>query len=1025
MDIDYSFMSLSSTLKMPADPAAEKKGGAVFGGTVTQLTTLEKNDLRIKGFRNVEIIEAIKRLQERSVSISYDALLQDLQQTSKPLKEDLYAKVESLLDRSAGILSKVELLQALIYRARSHHVPVLHGAMDDHYAALWPRIKCITSLVGKWPQQYRSEAAVILRMWPVLTVNGDIKVDFSSATDNFCQNNHWVGSCPQVLSYPTFFKLIKDIWFHAMESGDTGCLNRVTHLLIVFTQLISHDNYEFKGGSREKRHESAVQNQFTNGLKAVNDIGALAFFLVTHASLWNLKKEIVLQELIDRALESEVEHLTGSYCEWLEGSAAQTNSEEELIQAGKQIARKIKSQKVINVTKVIYFLEAIAEYIIKYSEKNIFPEQARAISHGSYCDKRTFQLLHSVLPPDHAYDEVIERIARGVNKIFTAPDYQHLFEGSPEYHSLQNRKKWKQVIDKVRKNNWDEKNAAARITIDATLQKVRAVRVIEQRLSRMVNQVVSVIADREDKRRALVKQQFHQAGFEPQIDPDDQSVYYPASYYSLRKQALFALKQCKHAVESVIGTTIPFCATYSQISQTLRCFRQLPIEESRYWQMSREYARNTLIPELVQDLSLSEPAITHQALQEKQKKFITCKCLSCTICDVDVYLCRCPTGIGRKLSEKLSRYKSKALYDNVEKNVKKYIGSDFCTADLDCHVPSETLKQLRSAKLPKDDPVFIDQLNDIIRKCSEGHEDDVSDVSADDDGEAASDSGDSIEWVYGSADSYGRGSWKYYSNDFDSQSSISSSSDDFRLNAHLTRNGTLCPKLHVLDLSAIASQVTRNIVFRIKKRMIEKSDDGATPWKAEAEGARAARHFYQTVGVPEFIVNSNNVAEWFVSHPSCKKKAVAVLGKYAEIKHLIDKETLEFRPRSFKEISCEVVYHDLDNFQEHLGKVRFHDKSPGLPLNESDNGRYLHRTFCLCCRINFGQHKELKEHLKIHQEKMEAAFAQIEKKNLAVRDDSMLLLPDSENNALADLQLRLHQQGLDVQLQELFKDLAV
>ena len=56
---------------------------------------------------------------------------------------------------------------------------------------------------------------------------------------------------------------------------------------------------------------------------------------------------------------------------------------------------------------------------------------------------------------------------------------------------------------------------------------------------------------------------------------------------------------------------------------------------------------------------------------------------------------------------------------------------------------------------------------------------------------------------------------------------------------------------------------------------------------------------------------------------------------------------------------------------------------------------------------------------------MEAAFAQIEKKNLAVRDDSMLLLPDSENNALADLQLRLHQQGLDVQLPELFKDLAV
>ena len=989
MDIDYSFMSLSSTLNMPPDPAAEKKEGAVFGGIVTQLTTLERNDLRIKGFRSVEIRAAIKRLQERSISISYDTLLQDLQQTSKSLKENMYAEFESMIDRAAGILSKVELVQALIRRG-SYYESILHRAMDDHYATLWPQRKCIASLVDKWPQQYRSEAAAILRMWPVLTINGDIKVDFSSATNDFCQSNHQVGSDPKVLSYPTFFKLIKDIWFHAMKSDDAGCLNRVTHLLIVFTQLISDNDYGSRDVSREKRHNFAVLNQFEKGLKAVSDVDALAFFLVTDSSLWDLKKEIVLQELIDRALESEVEHLAGSYCEWLEGSAAQTNSEEELTQAGKQIARKIQSQKVITVTKEIYLLEAIAEYMIKYCDKYFFPAQkTKAISHGSYCDKSTFQLLHPVLPPDHAYDEVIERIVRGLNKIFTAPDNQHLFVGTPEY------------------------------------QKVRAVRVIEQRLSRMVNQVVSVIADREDKRRALVKQQFHQAGFEPQIDPDDQSVYYPASYYSLRKQALFALKQCKHAVESVIGTTIPFCATYSQISQTLRCFRQLPIEESRYWQMSSEYAKNTLIPELVQDLSLSEPAITHQALQEKLKKFITCKCLSCTICDVDVYLCRCPTGIGRKLSEKLSRYKSKALYDNVKKNVKKYVESDFCTADLDCHVPPETLKQLRSAKLPKDDAVSIDQLNDIIRECSEVHEDDVSDVSTDDDGEAASDSGDSIEWVYGSADSYGSGSWMYYSNDFSSQSSIGSSSDYFKLNAHLTRNGTLCPKLHVLDLSATASKVTRNIVFRMKKEMIEKGADGATPWKAEAEGARAARDFYQTVGVPEFIINSNNVAEWFVSHPSCKKIAVEVLGEYAEIKHLIDKETLEFRPRSFKEISCEVVYHDLDNFQEHLGKVRFHDKSPGLPLNESDNGRYLHRTFCLCCRINFGQQKELKEHLKIHHEKMEATFAQIEKKNLTVRDDSMLLLPDSENNALADLQLRLHQQGLDVQLQELFKDLAV
>ena len=1016
MDIDYSFMSLSSTLKMPTDSALEKKQGEAFGGTVTQLTTLEKNDLLIKGFRNFEVKEAIKRLQERSVAISYDTILQDLQQTSESLREDLLAEVENILGRSAGILSKTELLQSLLERAEHRHQPALHRAMDDHYATLWPQKKCIDSLVGKWPRQYRSEAAVIVRMWPVLIINGDIKVDFSCATGDFCENSYREYSDKKVLSYPTFFKLIKDIWFNAMESGDTGCLNRVTHLLIVFIQLISDNDCEFNDSSREKRHESAIRDQFESGLKAVNDIGALAFFLVTHPRMWKLKKEIVLQELINRALVSEVENLAASYCEWLESSAAQNNSVEEVTQAGQKIARKVQSQKVVTVTRVIYHLDAIAAYMKKYRSKHSYSKKTREISFGSYCDETTFQILHPVLPPDHTDGDVVKRVVRGLNKVFTTPDYQHLFMGTPEYQSLQNRKKWKRVVGKVRESNWGKKNAAARIIINATLQKARAVRGIEQRLSRLVNRVVSIIADREYKRRALVKQQFHQPGFELQIDPDDQSVFYQASYYSLRKQVFRELKQHKHGVESVIGTTIPFLATCSQIDHVLRCFRQLPIEESRYWQMSCEYAKSTVIPELIQDLSSSKLAIGHQALQEKQKKFITCKCLSCTICNVDTYLCRCATGVGKKLSTKLSGYKSMALHKSVEKNVREYIKSTFCTADFDRYIPSETIEQDQSPELPRGDAVSIGQSNSLKRQYSDGHEEDVC-VGfmdcIDNDNDAGSDSDGDMECSYGSADSVR------------SRSSDGSDYDSLRLNAHLTRNGELCRKQHVLHPSVMASRVTNNIVFRIKERMREKSHDGATLWKAEAEGENAARHFYQSVGVPKGIVNRKNVAGWFAGHPPCKKKAVESLNKYRGIKHLVDKETLEFRPKSFKKIKCEVVYHDLDKFQEHLGKLGFNVKSPRLPLSKSDHGLYLHKTFCLCCRMNFGQPKELKKHLRGHQKKMEAVFAQIEKSPPAVRGDSALFLPDSKNNALAGLQLCLHQQGLNVQLEELFKGLAV
>ena len=1002
VDIDYSFTSLSSVLKLPITSTTEQEEGGAFAGASVHLTTVEINDLRIKGFRSFEIDNAIKRLQERTVSISHNTVLAELEQTNQSIKDDVWTKVEEIIGQSAGILGKKELFHWLEARVRSHERSALRLELDYHYASLWPSKATIVSLVGKWPKQYKSEAIAIKRMWPELTINGDINVDFASTTRELCSNCYYDGPDNEVLSYPTFFKLVKDIWFNAIECGHTGHLNRVTHLLIYIIKEIANNYFAYKNSSRDKRHESVIHNQLEFGVTAVNDIGALAFFLVTHPKMWKLNKAAVFQEMINRVLMSEVEELAGYYCQWLdERPGRESVSTEKTAQVIEQIAKKMESQQLSTVTKAMYYLDAIDAYIEKNKSKFADEKRVKQISRGNYFDDVTWQINGPMFSPEGTDREVVKRIVTALNKVFTTPDYQHLFMGTPEYQSLQNRKKWQQVIGKIKKSNWDKKNAAARITIDATLRKVRAVRVIERRLSRLASQVMVDIAERESKQRTKVKQQFYQTGFEPQIDPEDQSIFYPAPYYLLRKQAFAKLKQFKLDVESVIGTTIPFRASRSQIDHVLRCFHQLPVEESRYWQMSRDFAKYKVLPELVQDLSLSKPANTHQELQERQRKFIICKCLTCTICNVDAYLCRCDTGIGKKLSARFSVYKRRGLANSVEKNVQNFVAEKFCTKPFDRYIPRQSTDQADESS--RGNTVSSVRSGSLKRKISESQEESISDDFMD----------------YFSDD--------VVTEDSDSSSSVSWGADSVKLNAHLGSDGELCRKPHSRRPFLIVQHMTNKIVCRVMRKRAVKSGDTKALWQAEAVGESAARHFYQSVGVPKCVINRKNVSEWFSGHPGCKKKAVESLEKYPGIKHLVDKESLEFHPKSFKKIQCQVVYHDLDMFQEHLGRLGFNAKAPRLPINKSDNGLYLHKTFCLCCRINFGQPKELKEHLKVHDKKMVAAFARIKASPLSApvsTENNSGLSFDAENNSLAESRLRLQQRDLHVQMEKLFKEMT-
>ena len=100
-------------------------------------------------------------------------------------------------------------------------------------------------------------------------------------------------------------------------------------------------------------------------------------------------------------------------------------------------------------------------------------------------------------------------------------------------------------------------------------------------------------------------------------------------------------------------------------------------------------------------------------------------------------------------------------------------------------------------------------------------------------------------------------------------------------------------------------------------------------------------------------------------------------GKPQEIRSLFKSGTLEFEePRSLKAIPCQRIYHNIESFNKHLSDLAVGKDNNFVPLSSKKvKGLYLHKTFCLACRTNFGQKRELKAHIKAtHQATMEKTF---------------------------------------------------
>ncbi|USE37156.1 hypothetical protein [Endozoicomonas sp. SCSIO W0465] len=128
-------------------------------------------------------------------------------------------------------------------------------------------------------------------------------------------------------------------------------------------------------------------------------------------------------------------------------------------------------------------------------------------------------------------------------------------------------------------------------------------------------------------------------------------------------------------------------------------------------------------------------------------------------------------------------------------------------------------------------------------------------------------------------------------------------------------------------------------------------------------------------------ISTTEILDWFAKNPKQAEAAVNDLqDKPQLVKSLFTPGTLEFAtPKTLAAIPCQIIYHDIESFNKHLHALATKKKSNFVPLdNKKVKGFYLHKTFCLACRTNFGQRRELQAHLQAtHQATMDKTFASI------------------------------------------------
>ena len=458
---------------------------------------------------------------------------------------------------------------------------------------------------------------------------------------------------------------------------------------------------------------------------------------------------------------------------------------------------------------------------------------------------------------------------------------------------------------------------------------------------RFVDAIKNTIERNSQQKADLIKKQFKEQGFVATRDGQG-NISYGEQYYKVRNEYIKDIKGQKRAVEQHIGVPIPFKVTALQLNQILGVFAELPAAEQRYWQMSRAYAESTAIPELLADLTLtqeSEPCEMlvdeHEKLKQQQSKFITCRCSECTICETTRYLCECRNGLNQRIAKRENRHRDGVLIQRIIKSSRDYFAKNFCTEG--------------TPVLEKDRQIAItaaqtQDLNRTKRTKKKKRSQLTSDISSE---------------------------------------SPSAKIPRFE---HALDDGSQCQKKHLpdslieRDLREFITKVTGEKVYALKKRQ-RRHQRSAEP-AGQRKYNRVLRQLYEAhAAFPLSRISTVEIIDWFNKHPAHTATAVDRLqGKTQETRALFKTGTLEFKtPVTLKAIPCQMIYHDIKSFNKHLYDLAAGKDNNFVPVDlQKVKGLFLHKTFCLACRTNFGQKRELQAHLKAtHQAAMEKTFESI------------------------------------------------
>jgi len=615
---------------------------AGFHSRNTTLAPMEQQDLKIRGYSDEEIARTVRALQDRNVEPTHADVRLSLSAESA-VDASLFDHISEALHRTSGVQGKLRLAQSLKDYAESLTRKTTEQ-LNEHYQSLWPEPRVITAIVDRWPVQLQEQACYIKSHWPKLLVRG-MRFKFTS-TSEVCSNDY--GSQLSPLGYLAFFRLVKDIWFHAVSTSNTCIINRISHLLISFAKEIADNTYisDDNDRTRRERFESVIHQELKRGISSTYDIGAFAFLLVAYPSFWRTHNSETLRLMANRAFNGREEKLAPYYSQW------QSRSRQD------QVSKTVELEIIPSVAMAMHYLHAIHNYLITHKAQKSFMrmvKEGKQISDGNYFDRVTHQLAHPIPAPEWRTSHPLSAVKETLREFYANPIYQKLFLGTEEFKAYQKEQRRLYTRQRFRE------------AIKKTICQNKAYKAGE------------------------IKKQFKAQEFKATRDVLGNTSY-GRKYYEKRKQYVTCLRDEKKKIEAIINTSIPFDVTWEQLNAVYDEYQKLPIIEQRYWSMDTAYAKSTAIPELIADLTLTEDTATPEGLtpqeqlldqdgklRELQSKFITCRCSECTICETTRYLCQCPNGLSERIAKKEHRQRVRVVKQKIRKGVDAYFSRNFCT----------------------------------------------------------------------------------------------------------------------------------------------------------------------------------------------------------------------------------------------------------------------------------------------------------------------------------------------------------